>query len=397
MNVEYREYRPDDSVEVCELLNRIFHQFQFSHDAWLEVTASDFTAPVAVLNGRIVGAIPLKRRVYRVAPGCEVVAWVLFRVGVASELRGQGIGSGMQRAIKGFLHDRADILLVNTCGQHTQQYRFYRRNGLYDVAGPQHFSVQPLGPVSTSPSVGFQRVSEDDFFSNRARWIELYESCYGEFGGYPLRTETFPFDHLSLLHSRTGSARTAYATLGPPNQPAGYAFFVEDGSATHVLEFAVRDGDPAHTTQLLDALRSLGQPVSLPASQGTALWHLLHETPLSSAVQVERTRPVIVHVLNIESTARRVWTGASGLGNISVKVRTHAREATLHGSADPTREISLDLQEHTLSRLLMRRIDVGQAVREERIAAKGADRADIDALTEAFRPCPWVYHGVDGL
>ena len=397
MNVEYREYHPDDSTEVCDLLNRPFSQFQFTHSAWEGVVASDFTAPVALLDGRIVGAIPLKRRVYRVAPGCEVVAWVLFRVGVAPEYQRRGIGSGMQRAIKEFLHDRGDILLVNTCGQHTQQYRFYRRNSLYDVACPQHFAVQPLDPSSALPSIGFRRIPEDEFFADRPRWIDLYGSCYDEFGGYPVRTEAHPFDHLSLLHRRTGSSSTSYATMGPPAQPTGYVIFVEGRSTLGVQELAVRCGDEALIAQLLDSLRSLGPPVSLPASRGTPLWHLLSETPLSSAVQVERTRPVIVHILNAESTAGRVWVNVSRLEDATVQARTGARETLLYRGPHPAREIILDLHEQTLSRLLMRRIDVARAVSEERIATTGADQSDIDALTEALPPCPWVYHGIDGL
>ncbi len=397
MSLEYREYRPDDCVEVCDLLNRPFAQFQFTHSVWEEVVAKDFTAPVALLDGRIVGAIPLKRRIYRVAPGCEVVAWVLFRVGVAPEHQRRGIGTGMQRAIKEFLHDRGDILLVNTCGQHTQQYRFYRRNGLYDVACPQHFAVQPLDGLDARVPQSFQKISEEDFFANRTRWVELFNSCYGASGGYPVRTETYPFDHLSLLHSRTGSSNTAYAAIGPPDRPIGYAFFPDGGAAINVQEFAVRDADPAHTARLLDALRSLGPPVSLPASRGTALWHVLNEATLSSAVQVERTRPVIVHILNIESTADRVWNRVSRLEDVTVKARTGVREAVLHSGPHPAREITLDLHEQTLSRLLMRRIDVTRAVAEEQIATTGASQSDIDALAEALPPCPWAYHGIDGL
>lgn len=397
MDVKYREYRSDDSEEVCGLLNPIFSQAQFSHERWREVTASDFTAPVAVLDGRIVGAIPLKRRIYRVAPGCEVVAWVLFRVGVSSELRDRGVGSGMQRAIKEFLHDRGDILLVNTCGHHTKQYRFYRRNGLYDVACPQHFSVPPLDGSNTEAPHAFRNVSQEEFFANRARWVDLFHSCHAGLGGYPVRTEAYPFDHLSLLHKRPSSPRTACISIGPPDRPVGYAFFPDGGAAINVQELAVRDASPTVAAGLLEALRSLGRPVSLPASRGTMLWRILNERSISSSVQVERTRPVIVHILNIESTADRVWNCVSRLEDVTVRARTHAREGIIHRGPDSSRDITLDLHEQTLSRLLMRRIDVAQAVAEERIAVTGADQADIDALAAALPPCPWVYHGIDGL
>jgi GNAT superfamily N-acetyltransferase len=395
MNVEYRAYHPDDSVEACAVLNRAFPKIQFTHDAWEEVAAKDFAAPIALLDGRIVGAIPMKRRVYRIAPGCDVAAWVQYRVGVAPELQRRGIGSGMQAAIKGFLHSRGDILLINTCGQGTPQYRFYRRNGFYDVACPQHFEVRPI--VDGSTSDGFHRVSEEDFYANRASWIDLFENCYDEVGGYPLRTGAYPFDHLSLLHRRSGSSSAAYATIGPPDRPAGYVIFVEGGSAINVQELAVRDDDEALTRQLLDALRSHGRPVSLPASRGTTLWHILHEPSLSESVRVERTRPIIVHILNVETTADRVWRQVPRLDNVTVKVRTNVRDAILRPTPSGSREITLELHEATLSRLLMRRIDLVQAVAEERIAVTGADQADIDALADALPPCPWVYHRMDGL
>jgi GNAT superfamily N-acetyltransferase len=397
MAIEYREYRRDDGVEVCDLLNQVFSRAPISHEGWDELTAADFTAPVALLDGCIVGAIPMKRRVYRAAPGCDVAAWVLFRVGVSGDHQGQGIGSGMQQAIKEFLHDRSDILLVNTCGKATRQYQFYRRNGLFDVACPQRFTVEPLTGSNGHAVPGLRRVGPDEFLADRGRWVEIFESCYESTGGYPVRTEAYPFDWLTATHRRRALANTVYATIGSSDRPLGYAIFAETKDSVHVHEFAVRDGDDTVMAHLLEGLRALGHPVSLSASHGTALWHILTETSVRQAARVERVRPIIVHVLNIESTAAAVWQKVPQLESVEVKVKTHTREGVIHSVASAARTILLELHEHTLSRLLVRRIDVAQAVREERIAVTGATQADIDALTDALSPCPWVYHEIDGL
>jgi len=397
MTIEYREYRPEDAIEVCDLLNLVFPRAAISHEGWAELTAEDFTAPVAVLDGRIVGAIPMKRRVYRAAPGCDVAIWVLFRVGVSADHQGRGIGSGMQRAIKEFLHDRGDALLVNTCGKASRQYQFYRRNGLFDVAGPQRFIADPPDNGSGPAMDGFRKIKPDEFLADISRWVEIHESCYGAAGGYPVRSEAYPYGWLTSGHRRAALPAVVYGIIGPAARPLGYAILAESKDSVRVHELAARDGDADAMAQLLAGIRSLGRPVTLSASYGTPLWDILNEMCARRSAREERVRPVIVHILNIESAAEAVWKDVPQLENVAVTVKTHTREGTLHPAESPEKTILLQLHEQTLSRLLMRRLNVAQAVREERIAITGALQSDIDALTEALSPCPWIYHEVDGL
>jgi hypothetical protein len=106
---------------------------------------------------------------------------------------------------------------------------------------------------------------------------------------------------------------------------------------------------------------------------------------------------IMVHVLDIEATGRKVWADVSQLRDVDVRIWTPQREGILHRGTGSTRAVTIELKEHMLSRLLMRRLDLAAAVAEERVTLHGDRRGDLQALAAALAPCPWVYHHLDYL
>ena len=393
MTRQFREYQPEDADAVRDVLNVVFSRAHMSPGSWARWTASDFTAPVALLDGVAVGAIPLHRRTLRVAPDAEAVAWVEHRVGVREDLRDQGFGSGMQSAAKEFLPGRGDVLFVYRGAERTDGYRFYDRNGLHDVAYIRHYALPP----TEADASGTRWLGEEEFLAGDAQWLLIFHNCYGRFGGYPQRRPGYLRD---IIRSETWREAMRhdfrYCVAEEHGQPVGYLVLGQRDDAQHVMELAVRDGSAARVRRLLAAARALGQPVHCRVSPATPMEDAVRELGAPCPPR-EHAMMIMIHVLDVESAARKVWRDVPALGDAEVRVWTPLREGILHRPERPARTLTLELKEHMLSRLLMRRLNVAAAVAEERITLCGARPGDAEALAEALAPCPWVYHQIDYL
>jgi len=395
---EFREYRAEDADAVRDLLNVVFAKAWMTPESWAQWTAEDWTAPVALVDGRIAGAIPLHRRAYRVAPGAEVVAWVEHRVGVAEELRDRGLGSGMHSSAKEFLQGRGDVLLVHRGHERSDGYRFYDRNGLHDVSYLFTVTLEPTDAAGD----GVRWLDADAFLAREAEWLALFEDCYAGFGGFPARRPGTQ-RRVCTQGIWDTAIRTdlAFAVLEEAGQPAGYAIVGQrepswNDPAVSLMEIAVRDASVERMARLLGAARARGRPLRCRVSTAAPLAQAIRQLGVELPPR-ERSSMTMVHVLDIGSAGRKVWRDVPELRDVEVRVWTPSREGVLHAPACPTRSVAFELKEPMLSRLLCRRLDVAAAVAEERITLCGARPGDAEALARALPPCPWVYHQIDYL
>lgn len=395
MCVEFREYDAEqDARGVCDLLNDVFASAKVSPEGWARWTEREFTAPVARVKGRVAGAIPLFRRTYRVAPGAEVVAFVENRVGVAEALRDQGIGSGMQACAKEFLRGRGDILLVYRGAERSKGYRFYERNGLYDVSYPLAVTLEP----AAAHAPGTRWVSEDEFLAHAKLWHEIFAACYARFGGYPARHPDYLRDILGSVTWREAMRQEfSYCVLEEGGRPIGYLVLGLRNGVLQAMELAVLGGSPESASVLLTAARGRGAPVRCYATRGCLLAPALRRLGARFPARETGAMMLMVHILDIEAVARKVWRDVPALRDVEVRVWTPEREGILHAPAGARRSVTIELKEHTLARLLMRRLDVARAVCEEWITLAGDEPGDAEALADALDPCPWVYHPIDYL
>jgi hypothetical protein len=395
-NVEFREHKPSDTEASRVLLNDVFPSAPQSVDSWQLWTGSDFTAPVALLDGVLVGAIPLKRRVYQVAPGAQVTAWVEHRVGVAEAHRDKGLGSGMQSCAKEFLRGRGDILLVHRGAERSPGYRFYEKNGLLDVSYVRSTRFEPLSaPVSPA---GVRWLDPDEFFAHAGRWHKIFQACYGRFGGYVVRTPGYlRSQRESGIWRRAILHEFSCAVLSDGGRVAGYGVFGERQGVLTALEVAVRNRSPDLVARLLQAARGKGMPVVARSASGGLMEEASRRMGAPPPARESGAMCIMVHVLDIETTGRNVWNPVPELEDVEVRVWTPDRDGVIHRPAAPARSVTVELKEHMLARLLMRRLDLRSAVREERVTLHNGTAADADALSEALSPCPWAFQQVDYL
>lgn len=395
MDAEFREYDPQqDSEPVRELLNVVFASAAVSAEGWARWTARDFTAPVALVDGKIAGAIPLFRRTYRVAPGTEVTAFVENRVGVAEPLRDKGLGSGMQACAKQFLQGRGDVLMVYRGAERSKGYRFYEKNGLLDISYPIATTLEP----ASEPAPGTRWVSEEEFFAQASLWHDIFAACYGRYGGYPARHPGYLREIIgSVTWQEAMRQEFSFCMAEENGRPVGYMVLGLRNEALQVMELAVLGGSVEWARRLLAAARGRGAPVRCYATHGCLLALALRRIGANPPPRERGAMILMVHVLDVASTARKVWRAVPALRDVEVRVWTPERDGVLHAASNPRRVLTLEMKEHTLARLLMRRLDVARAVAEERITLHGDEPGDPEAVSNALDPCPWMYHPIDYL
>ena len=105
--IEYREMQPDDVLQALALRNEVFSEALVTQEDW---ERDEMLASIAVLDGEVVGAIPLALREVVIAPGVTITAAFENSVGTREELRSQGIGRNMIATAREFLPERADAL-----------------------------------------------------------------------------------------------------------------------------------------------------------------------------------------------------------------------------------------------------------------------------------------------
>ncbi|MYB77656.1 MAG: GNAT family N-acetyltransferase, partial [Chloroflexi bacterium] len=135
--IEYREMQPDDVFSALALRNEVFSDALVSQEDW---ERDEMLASIAVLEGEVVGAIPLVLRETVIAPGVTITAAFENSVGTREELRSQGIGRGMIAQAREFLPGRADALFVYRGNERSDGYRFYATTNHYDLLYSRHYS-----------------------------------------------------------------------------------------------------------------------------------------------------------------------------------------------------------------------------------------------------------------
>jgi hypothetical protein len=163
-----------------------------------------------------------------------------------------------------------------------------------------------------------------------------------------------------------------------------------------VLECAARQEAAAD-----DLWQAVGGLAGRRGAAATLLYGQDLNTPLyASALRAgfipEPRRDVLVgHVLAPEALYERRREPASAGSGITVEVWTPARSLTLWQADQDAPTLSLEMKEETLHRLLLARVDLQAAVREQRVTVRAGGWDLVGQVATILQPVPWVYHHLD--
>jgi len=386
--LEVGEHRPDDDEAALALRNQVFPPIDREH--WVQSQ----TAAVARLDGRLVGVIPFAIRSFALAPGVEIRAAFANSVAVAEDLRGLRIGTKMMDAARQFLPARAEAMCVYTGNEAAgPQYRFYRRSGHHDLLYPRRMTL-PVLDQGKVPPTGVELLSIDAVSTVEADLLELFSACYEEWGGFPARelgywrralaSQIFieiPYEAFDLILARDAGRLSAYAIAGTRDKE------------TVVLEAAARD--TAAAAPLWEGVTALAasrnsHSIAIP---GPDFDTPLHDSLLRAGFTAQPRNDVLSgHVVAPESVYAASLRVAGGGGQLAFEVWTPEQTVRL-GSGEPS--LRLEMKEEDLHRLLLRRLDLDSAIREQRITVRTGDWDSIRRVASALTPAPWIYHHLD--
>ncbi len=389
-----REFQPDDIESFHALHDAVFPPVPFEEmRRWM--ARDDVTAGVAVEGGRIVGEIPLHSRRFVLRPGVIVRVAFEHSVCVDESMRGQGVGTRIQDAMKQFMRDRIDVLTVYRGGERSAAYNHYDKNGLTDccyVRGWQHDAPGTVG----EPLGGLLPV--EGILEREEQFAATMASANEHAGGYEQRLPGFYATAFTQLEAVEMGGDFAALTVERDGRLLGHCILsLREQRPVSVMELATRGGDAAM------ALRLLRGACAVAAERGVAVAAELHDvgtyTPVFEALGFRpqpRGNMIMACPLDWERLANIVWAPQGELSGVRVRVWTPQEEFVAHEPGGvPSREITVELKHYQAVRWLMCRLDLRPLVAQEIATVRGARPGDVEALSRAIPFTPWEYQRID--
>ncbi|MGI5818004.1 MAG: GNAT family N-acetyltransferase [Armatimonadota bacterium] len=392
--IEIREFRPDDIESFHALHDAVFPPVPFEEmRRWM--ARDDVTAGVAIEDGRVVGEIPLHIRQFVLRPGVSVRVAFEHCVCVDESMRGQGVGTRIQDAMKRFMRDRVEVLTVYRGGERTPAYNHYDSNGLTDccyVRSWTHDAPDEIGQPQGDP------LAAEAILERAAQFAATFRSAHEHAGGYEDRLPGFYETAFTQLEAVELGAQYAALTVERDERSVGHCIVsLREERPVAIMELATHRRDSAV------ALRLLRGVCAVAAGRGVGVTVTLHDRGTSTAVfealgfvPGPRGEMIMACPIAPERLAAAVWTPQSALAEVRVRVWTPKEEFVVHEPrGGPAREITVEMKHHQAVRWLMCRLDLGPLVAQEIVTVRGARAGDVEALGRAIPFAPWEYQGID--
>lgn len=392
--ISIREFQPEDIESFHALHDAVFPPVPFEEmRRWM--ARDDVTAGVAVQEGRIVGEIPLHIRRFVLRPGVSVQVAFEHSVCVDESMRGEGVGTRIQDAMKQFMRDRVEALTVYRGGERTAAYNHYDKNGLTDCCYVRGWVNS--APGSVAEPLG-EPLSAAAILEREQQFAASFASANAHAGGYQQREPGFYETAFTQLEAVELGGEYAALVVEEAGRPLGHCIVrLIEGQAVRVLELAPRGRD------LAVAARLLRGACALAAERGVGVSVELHDggvyTPVFETLGFRpqpRGNMIMACPLDWERLANIVWAPQSELGTVRVRVWTPQEEFVAHEpGGEPSREVTVEMKHHQAVRWLMCRLDLAPLVEQEIVTIRGARAGDAEALSRAVPFTAWEYQGID--
>ncbi len=393
--LEYREMQPEDVFSALALRNEVFSEALVSQEDW---ERDGMLASIAVLEGEVVGAIPLILRETTIAPGVTITAAFENSVGTREELRSQGIGRGMIAEARQFLAGRADALLVYRGDEQSDGYRFYATTDHYDLAYSRHYRYG--SPETSYLPPGVTLAGKESIFLNFERLEAIFNSTYGRFGGFPARRGEYWQRALASSIYTEFPTEFSFVHIIQSDELLGYAICgvrtTRHNGMADVLEMATLGADLSIAQRVLTGVasvageRKLGVDIQVTDADPFA--------PLfqSNGYLADPRGTIIMgQVIDVSEFFAKHWAPRFDLHNTALTVSTPQEEYLLIEPETRQTTLNLEMKEETLHRWLLGRLDLRARLSDGSVTAYGANSQMVERVCDAIPFTPWAYHFID--
>src|SRR5204862_237954 len=158
---------------------------------------------------------------------------------------------------------------------------------------------------------------------------------------------------------------------------------------TVVLEAAARDAAAAPLWRAVAALAASRNSRQISIS-GPAFGTPLHDSLLRAGFTAQPRDDVLPGQVIAPESVYAASLRAAGSGD-QFTFEVWTPERTLRLGSDET-SLRLEMKEGDLHRLLLRRLDLDSAIRQQRVTVRAGDWDSIRRVASVLAPAPWVYH-----
>jgi len=399
--MEVREIWPDELERLVKFRNTWFPPV--SPEEWRQ-DPEQRAAVAAFEGGEIVGAIPIALREFRIAPNVVIQAGFEHSVLVRPDLRGQGIGQRMVEVAAEALRDRCDALMVYRGQEKSRAYNFYRKAGHHDLHYIRPWTLRPSKELEQPRDVVVKGRSE--ILEMEPTLLDLFQRTYGDYGGF---RERGPGYFERAFSSVLFACWKPEIYLFFHRSGAGYALCLRRttrpawSSGENLLLVAEVAGEDDAVLEVLQAAAAFaaGQGWEVVAMLGP--FHPFEGQFLRlgfrPASREEGSRMILARPIRPERIFSRIWDGY-GDGplpeDLEVRAWTPGREFILKKAQVRKRTVTLEMKDDILVRLLMCRLDVEAAVKQELITVYGdVDEEVFSRICSGVPFVRWVHHPTD--
>jgi len=382
---------PDEIDAMLSIRNAIFPPI--SREDWLRHPTN--TASMAFLDGIPVGAIPLDRRRFQVAPGKVIDTAFEHAVGTRADFRSRGVGSAMIEAACEFLEARAECLMVYRGAERSPGYRFYERSGHRDLVYMRTLSRPPGEVEPADVAIG----GRDDALAVQPELLRVFQAAFGDYGGFPPRAEGYWERALGDMIFAVIPQEIIFVRWPAEGELQAYVIAsartgARSDESVSILEVAAT-GDGA-ARQVLSGICAegarRGRPVTTIACVDSPYRMVMRELGFEEGA---RHTMIMGQVIAPGRLFERVCEDSGAVAGLRINAWSPSHDWMVWEGPNARREITLEGKEIILHRLLTRRLDVMSAVESDLLTIQGEQADDRERVAAALPYCRWEYHKID--
>jgi len=372
-----------------------------SMEFWREWTEKEeVTMALALMDGEVVGAVPFHIRDFHVRPGVTIQAAFEFSVIVRKDLQGQGIGSKLMTVAKRFLKGRADAMMVYRGGELTPGYNFYFKNEHYDVCYPRPRILREPRDVAEREV----RISEiEELYNRENEVLKVFKSAFYKFGGYPERNIGYWRRALRSIIYQELPQTFKFLYIEDKGSLVGYAIIGKSRGKplVSILELATLNGRKDLAARLIVSISRFAArnrcTLRIYSPDFSLYDDVLKKAGFIGLPRWESSKIIMAHIVDPESLAKKVWRENENLKNVKVSAWSPRKQVVLHQAEThvPRKEIILEMKDDILTRLLLSRVDLVSAVKQELVTVVKGDMNDVREVAYSLPYTPWEYHEID--